>query len=203
MSDWDETIGLFKEIAIDDVRSREDALIAHIRSQENQALSLLSLCSTLAIACASGVAAGLGTTPIASRLMSYGFGAAFVSLLIGAGISLWTLRSTPLALVGRDPQFWRCALFHDERKADAILDGYMHASSETMKFNDHLSLSLSGHLKWARLFLILAPVAALCTIILAPPFLSVADSIIALGTSAAPVMDVGFPSHGHIVPWDP
>ncbi|MBX9841080.1 MAG: hypothetical protein K2Z80_04645 [Xanthobacteraceae bacterium] len=117
---------------LDDVRARHAAVVALLYFTDTQALALFRLYATLAIAAGSGAAAVFASST-APRALGWGLAAAMMMLVAGMWFCIEALRSRPISLPGRGPDFWLWAARPDITR-DAAFKAYLETlASKTLE----------------------------------------------------------------------
>lgn len=146
--------------AVEDARVRHEALIQLIYFADTQAMSLLSLFSTVGIAAGSATAAGFATEPVIPFPIAMGLGGAALILLIGTIYCLMAMQTTRLSLPGRGAEFWIWAM-HDKISAGHAFAEYFKNLEAESKRNQATNVRSASQLGKAKLCAALAPLAAL------------------------------------------
>ncbi|MBS7545117.1 hypothetical protein [Ancylobacter oerskovii] len=147
------------EVAIEDARERRNAVIDLIKSQDQQAIALLTGYCTLSVACASGaVAAFTFNSPSANYFLSAMLGA-FCALMLGNMFCYLVLKSSDVVLPGREAGFWKWAAENNVGQSE-VLAQYLASYHETDAENDAVNQACSKWLQWARMSGIVAAPAA-------------------------------------------
>jgi hypothetical protein len=146
--------------AIEDARARQEASVALIYFNESQAMSLFSTYATVAIAAASGFAAGFSGAAFVPWPMALALLASAVALITGCYFCVIAMKPADICLPGRDADFWIWAT-SDDRSMKAIAGKYIHSLDESNKVNDVILEKSSAGLKKAKWLGLLAPLAAI------------------------------------------
>jgi branched-subunit amino acid ABC-type transport system permease component len=147
---------------IEDARTRHGALVTLIYATDQQATALLRLCSTIAVAVASGALAGLTNSGVISRPLGYALAAATAVLTLGAALCLKTLQASIISLPGRTPDFWQWAM-HPDVDRRAVLIAYLDNLKDKRSINSDLNIKAAAALKWAKYCVAAAAPLALLT----------------------------------------
>lgn len=151
--------GRLIEIAVEDVREKHKALFELIRFTDQQAMALLSLYTTLAVAAASGFGASLGSAPLLPAAAGWALLAACAAFVVGTGCALRVMWSSDIATPGREPDFWQWA-DGDHCGAQDVLSAYLKQMEEPIAWNRSLNRKTTRWLQAARACGIAAPVLA-------------------------------------------
>jgi hypothetical protein len=148
---------------IEDARARHAAVVALIYVTDSQAMSLLRLYGTLAIATASATAAGLAPGSIVSKPLAAAAAGATAVLVLGCAFCLHAMMvGAKINLPGRGADFWLWALDPDVTRA-RILTAYLDNLKERGALNDRVNTRTARALRYAKFCAIAAPpVALLC-----------------------------------------
>ena len=153
----------YLELALEDIRARQTAVVDHIRAFEGQALSLLGVSSALAVACISAVATVISQDSLLPIAAAWALGGAAASFAYGTFFSIRVMSSTEMGLPAKDGSFWTEAVLNpeSERSPSDILAGYIASSKNSTEQNEKLIKLLSRRLQHARAGIGLAPISAL------------------------------------------
>lgn len=146
---------------IEDMRARHGALVALIYATDGQALSLLRLFTTLAMATASGAIAAFVSVSKYSVPLAASLSAAAVIFVIGAALCLVALRAARISLPGRKADFWKWAVNNPKIKKAKVLSAYLAEAEKQYTLNQRLNVTTSTALKWAKVCTASAPILAL------------------------------------------
>lgn len=145
---------------IEDIRVRQAALVTLIYATDTQALSLLRLFTTLAVATASGTVAAIASGSKYSLALFTAFGTSTAILVAGVFLCLSALEAARISLPGRKTDFWQWAVKHKIKKSK-ILDAYLLDAETQYKSNQKLNRETATTLKWAKRCAAAAPILAL------------------------------------------
>jgi hypothetical protein len=145
---------------IEDTRARHGALVALIYATDAQALSLLRLFTTLAMATASGAIAAVASVSKYYVPLAASLSAATVIFVIGAALCLVALRAARVSLPGRKADFWKWAVNPKIKKAK-VLSAYLAEAEKQYTLDQRLNVTASTALKWAKVCTASAPILAL------------------------------------------
>jgi hypothetical protein len=146
-------------IAIDDARARHAAVVALIYFTDTQAMGLLRLYATLALATASGVAASLAGNATVPRPLAWALATATVVLIAGAAFCLRAMQSGVINLPGRGASFWLWASGPNVDQA-GWARAYFDNLIEKSRLNEALNLRTARALRLAKLCAVALPIAA-------------------------------------------
>lgn len=152
--------GRLIEIAIEDVREKHKALFELIRFTDQQAMALLSLYTTLAVAAASGFGASLGKDAIIPAAGGAGLLAAAVALAAGSACCFRVLRSATISTPGRGPDFWIWAMENPGVDETEMLSSYLRQLEKPIATNRAVNASGTWWLMLARICGMAAPILA-------------------------------------------
>lgn len=134
---------------IEDARVRHAGIVLLIQATDTQALGLLRLYVTLAIATSSGAVATLGS----SLQFKGALVTALISILIAVGIGsafcLRALQGGAISVPGRTPDFWLWALDADVTEKSA-LEEYLKSLQTKIQLNRALNIKTTNALTWAK-----------------------------------------------------
>jgi hypothetical protein len=151
---------LFK-IAIDDARNRHKAVLDLIYFTDNQAMNLLRLYVTLALAATSAIIASFGSKPAITVDLAVGLSGAVAVLFYGSWQCFKAMSSASLNLPGRDPDFWIWAAENKQTPEELSLE-YLKAMVEGSASNNAHNAKSAAALRKAKLAGVIAvPVAAI------------------------------------------
>lgn len=142
--------------AIEDARHRHNAVIQLMLASDNQALSLLRLFLTIALA----TAAGSVSTVASSLPLSVALGSATVSMFAAAVFCFRVIETTAINLPGRGAEFWLWGLDTPENR-ETVFRQYLTTLSDKHEQNNKANARQAKalrHAKWCALATI--PVAA-------------------------------------------
>ena len=145
--------------AIEDVRTRQAALVSLIYQTDAQAIALLQLYATLGIATTSGAVAGFNSSAYISMPVAISLAVATAIMVIGATLCLKALQANKISLPGRTPDFW-CWAAHESVDWSAALQAYLQTADEFYQLNRKLNVRTATALKWAKRCSIVAPLLA-------------------------------------------
>lgn len=146
--------------AIDDARRRHEAVVGLIYHLDQQAIALVSLYVSLALAAISGAVASIGIDASAARAIAPPLAAASASLVLGCFECFKVLDTRKVNLPGRPPEFWIWAARGDIALERAYGD-YLQNLETKLKQNDEFNVISSAHIRRARQYGIAAPIVAL------------------------------------------
>ena len=156
----------FFAVIIEDVRARHAAVGDLIKNIDQQAISLLSFYPSIAIAAVSGAAAIIISVPSVPPLVGYGLAAAALCFVAGSMSCFMVLRTAIINLPGQDAAFWRWAT-HPKLTELQVVQAYLEAIASREAMNNAVCARGSRWLAIARMFGVLAPVAAAVTMLAA------------------------------------
>jgi len=145
---------------IEDARARHGALVALIYATDTQALSLLRLFTTLAVATGSGAIAAFASASIYSLPIAASLGTATIIFVAGASLCLAALKAARISLPGRKADFWKWAVNPKIKKTN-VLSAYLSEAEIQYVRNQRLNATTSKALKWAKRCTAAAPAFAL------------------------------------------
>lgn len=145
---------------IEDARTRHAAVVALIYFTDRQAMGLLRLYGTLAVATTSATAAGFAPDPIVGRPFVAAVAAATIVLMIGCIFCLLAMASGRINLPGRGADFWLWSLTPSVDRPE-VLRSYLESMKERAQLNDDLNSRTAGALRRAKQCAIVAPMAAM------------------------------------------
>src|SRR5690606_29655615 len=98
------------QVALDDARARQTALLQLIYFTDQQAMSLLRLYVTIAVATATGAATGFAPNSWIPMAASIGLTVVSIALLVGCYFCFQAMKTAELALPGRGADFWKAVV---------------------------------------------------------------------------------------------
>jgi hypothetical protein len=145
---------------IEDARARHAAVVALIYFTDSQAMGLLRLYGTLAIATASATAAGFGNTMIIAQPLTWAFAAATAVLVVGSAFCMLGMMPGRINLPGRGADFWLWGL-DPAVDRERLLRAYLDNLKERGALNDKLNTRTARALRAAKYCAAIAPVSAI------------------------------------------
>lgn len=145
--------------AIDDARIRHRALIDLINGTSDQALKLLGMYVTLGLAAASGGVAGLSNATNIPAPVTIGLLCILIPLFVGSLFCFQTIKSAPVNLPGRDPEFWLWAARPDVKR-EMIFNAYLENLNEKVAANRKLNDETANALRNAKRCGVVSPIVA-------------------------------------------
>jgi hypothetical protein len=146
--------------AIEDARTRHEAVVNLIYQTDQQAVSLLSLFVTLALATASGFVGSLVKPPVVPAGFTVPLLVATLGFLVGAYMCFRTLETAMINLPGREAKFWTWAN-GEGVTGEMAFGSYLENLQSKTDQNNKLNATTSKSLRWARRFGIAAPLLSL------------------------------------------
>jgi hypothetical protein len=145
-------------LALEDIRTRQQAGLETIRATDQQAMSLLALYVTLASAAASaGVAALASDQILFPRILSAPLLLAALAFAIGRQKCFRAMKLARIGVPGRSPDFWRWAAL-PEIAFEEAMQSYLKNAEEMYALNTSVNREGAFALNTARLFGLAAPV---------------------------------------------
>lgn len=151
------------EIAVEDVRVKLAATFELIRFIDQQAMALLGLQTTLAVAAVTGFGASLGPAPLLPFAAGVGLLSSAVALVSGAACCMRVVSSATIATPGRDPDFWRWAHDNKDIVLAAALSAYLDGAEQMVANNRALNDRGARWFAAARYCSVAAPILAIAT----------------------------------------
>jgi len=146
--------------AIEDARTRHEAVVNLIYQTDQQAVSLLTLYVTLALATASGFVGSLLPTPVVPSGFSVPLFVATLGFIGGILMCFRTLETAMINLPGREAKFWIWANGENVTPEQAFVAYLDNLQTKTGQ-NNALNASTAQSIRWARRLGLAAPVVAL------------------------------------------
>lgn len=113
---------------LDDVRSRDTALLTMLLATDRQAMALFRVYVTLTAALVSvAIAVIFGDALRFDIWVAAGSGAAALGLSISCWFCIQTIKTATVALPGKGAEFWQWAIRDDITK-DAVIEAYLQQS---------------------------------------------------------------------------
>ncbi|MFG1255908.1 hypothetical protein V5F79_01185 [Xanthobacter flavus] len=148
------------QIAIEDVRAKHTALFELIRFTDQQAMALLGLYTTIAVAAAAGFGASLGPNRLIPLSAGVAMLVAAAFLVVGAACCFRVIRSATISTPGREAEFWVWATTTPTIGGAAVLSAYLRQADDMMEKNRIVNESGTAWLRRARGFGMAAPLLA-------------------------------------------
>jgi hypothetical protein len=145
-------------LAIEDARARHAAVVALIYFTDTQAMGLLRLYATLALATASGGTVTFTSHAPFSRSLALALAAATMVLVVGAAFCLRAMRSGVISLPGRPADFWLWAMGPDVNQHDWSRK-YLDNLAEKASLNEKLNAGSARALQLAKFCALILPIA--------------------------------------------
>ena len=136
------------QFAVEDARTRHEAVVNLIYQTDQKAVSLLSLYVTLALATASGFVGSILATPVVPSGFAVPLFVATLGFVLGAYMCFRTLQASKINLPGRQAKFWLWAMHENVTPAHAF-QSYLENLQSKSDQNNALNLKTSKSLRWA------------------------------------------------------
>lgn len=148
------------KLALEDARGRHAAVIELTLFIDRQAMQLLRLFVSLAIATAGAALAGLGESAIVPPALAWGFGAAALTLVAGSVACLRTMAPAKVPLPGEGADWWLYSVDHGGSFRNVAMS-YLRRTDEFTRKARTLNETSGSRMKWAKRAGWLAPLIAL------------------------------------------
>jgi hypothetical protein len=146
--------------AIEDSRTRHEAIVALIYWTDQQAMALLALYVTLGLATAGGFIFGITQESMLPPALLASLFAATVMLTLGALTCFYAMQTAVFNLPGRQAEFWLWA-DSPKIKVDDAYREYLRNLQNKHGLNDGVNFQTSLALRRARMLGVFTPVSAL------------------------------------------
>lgn len=148
-------------IAIEDARSRHEAILNLVLITDQQAMTLLGFYLTLATATATGLAAAFAPDSPIPTIAGCALAGATMSLLIGAGLCFLAMKMTRVNAPGKTPDFWLWAITNEGVSLESAAIAYLEQLNPMQDANRALNLRTARAHWVAKIFGLAAPFVAL------------------------------------------
>lgn len=148
------------KLAIDDARTRHEAVTGLIFFTDTQAANLLRLYLTLGAAAASGAVAGLTKSAPLPFATSWALIGLAIALVLGSWFCFRATETSEISLPGRGAEFWIWAA-RDDVPRELVLKSYLDNLVPEIQLNRKLNATTAVALSRAKLCGMIAPGAAL------------------------------------------
>lgn len=147
--------------ALEDARTRHEAVIGLMYAVDQQATSILSLCVTLDLATASGAIAALSKDSIIPAIFVIPLIIATITFAIAAWFCFIALTPAIINMPGRDPNFWLWANGDEPANAAEVYTSYLNDLAEQRKKNNAVNKGAAVALARAKTLCVAAPLLML------------------------------------------
>lgn len=138
------------KIILDDVRSRDTALLTMLLATDRQAMALFRVYVTLTAALASAaLAAMFGAAPYLGFWAVFGAGTMAMCLTLACWYCIQTVKTATVALPGKGAEFWQWAL-RDDVTEEAVITAYLGQSLNGQDNNLAVNQQSSSYLRMAK-----------------------------------------------------
>ena len=148
------------KVAIEDARTRHKAIVDLIYFTEQQAMGLLRLYITLAVAAASAAIAAWSKGSVVPPEVGVALATSSIILVLGSWYCFKAMETAEINMPGRDAEFWIWAN-HEDVPQYQILEKYLEELQEKHALNRGVNVSSARAFHNAKLTGVSVPIGAL------------------------------------------
>ncbi|WP_376709095.1 hypothetical protein [Pseudochrobactrum lubricantis] len=138
------------KIILDDVRSRDAALLTMLLATDRQAMALFRVYVTLTVALASAALAGMiGAAPYLGVWVVIAAGTMAGCLTLACWYCIQAIKTATVALPGKGAEFWQWAS-RDDVTEEAVIAAYLEQSLNGQDNNFAVNQQSSSYLRMAK-----------------------------------------------------